>query len=185
MAEQTQQPVEIPVAVEAAAPAPKPKQKEKEKPMTTEEMNRLIKEKQQRTLDEIFKMVGDPRVVLVENNQLYVNDHPIQQDEATQRTVSTLLRSYFEPMPEWIEVGPMLINLRGRKSPVVAVLGSDPTTKHAKIQVRLAMGRSARYFLDMSEAEAHERAFRIEMRRLAVVQAEVVRAQTQEQAKAE
>lgn len=131
------------------------------------DMEARASEAQQRMVESILRDTGEPRVVLVENGELFVNDFPIQKDEETQRVVMTLLRARLCPRNDWVEVGPMMLSLRGRRHPVVGVLGADPVTGHAKVQVRLAMGRSARYFLDMPESAAKDFAISVEARRRA------------------
>ena len=120
-------------------------------------------------LDEVGE---EPRMVRVQGGRLLINDVAVNRDEPTERLVLAALREKFlfpRETSTWVEVGPMLIDMRRRKLPVVAVLlECDGATK---LLVRLAFGRSMRFFVPKPRHEMVQLARACERKRLELLNA--------------
>lgn len=128
-----------------------------------------------KVVDTILKQLGqEPRIIMVDHGQLYINDVPVQRDKNEQRVALAALKDRFiaqNPNGPWVEIGPVIINLTNRRWPVVLPLEEDvvdedgETTKCTKVHVRIAMGRHARFMLPMGRDQLMDIAVNIEKKR--------------------
>lgn len=127
-------------------------------------MQQRVMRGKQRVVAQVLRELGEtPRVVLVENGQLFINDVPVRRDETTQQMVLQLLHERLMKRRDWVEVGPIMLSLHRRRFPVMLVLGEE--SGNARVQIRLAFGRNCRFFVRYGADEARELAARIETRR--------------------